>query len=55
MDYARNNYVAQPEDKGVRLTPPDLGVYDEFVIKWLYSPIASNKTVQEEAVELENG
>ena len=53
MDYARNNYVAQPEDKGVRLTPPDLGVYDEFVIKWLYSPIAGNKTVQEEAVELE--
>ena len=29
MDYARHNYVAQPEDKGVKLTPPDLGVYDE--------------------------
>ncbi len=53
MDYARNNYVAQPEDKGVKLTPPDLGIYDEFVIKWLYSPIAGNKTVQEEAAELE--
>lgn len=23
MDYARFNYVAQPEDKGVRLSPPD--------------------------------
>ena len=28
MDYARNNYVAQPEDKNVRLIPPLLGVYD---------------------------
>lgn len=53
MDYARNNYVAQPEDKGVKLTPPDLGVYDEFAIKWLYSPVAGNKTVQEESAEIE--
>lgn len=37
MDYARFNYVAQPEDKGVRLTPPDLGVYDDFLVKWTYS------------------
>ena len=36
MDYARFNYVAQPGDKGVKLTPPDLGPYDEFAIKWLY-------------------
>ena len=28
MDYARFNYVAQPQDKGVKLTPPYLGVYD---------------------------
>ena len=28
MDYARFNYVAQPEDKGVKLTPPNLGIYD---------------------------
>ena len=25
MDYARFNYVAQPTDKGVKLTPPELG------------------------------
>lgn len=36
MDYARFNYVAQPGDEGVRLTPPDLGVYDEYAIAWLY-------------------
>ena len=50
MDYARNNYVAQPGDKekGVRLTPPDLGVYDYFSIKWLYSPINSANTSKEE-------
>ena len=39
MDYARFNYVAQPGDRGVKLTPPDLGVYGEFVINWLYSSL----------------
>ena len=36
MDYARYNYVAQPGDKGVRLTPPELGEYDYFAIDWNY-------------------
>lgn len=36
MDYARFNYVAQPEDKDVKLTPPDLGEYDEFLVKYAY-------------------
>lgn len=36
MDYARFNYIAQPTDKGVYMTPPDLGVYDYFLIKWNY-------------------
>lgn len=39
MDYARFNYVAQPQDRGVRLTPPSLGVYDVFAIHWLYTPV----------------
>lgn len=39
MDYARNNYVAQPGDKGVKLTPPLLGVYDKYAISWGYKPI----------------
>ncbi|MEY8591013.1 zinc-dependent metalloprotease [Butyricimonas hominis] len=49
MDYARFNYVAQPGDKGVKLTPPELGVYDYYVIKWLYSPIPEAKDMWEEA------
>lgn len=39
MDYARFNYIAQPEDLNLKMTPPDLGVYDEYAIKWLYTPI----------------
>jgi hypothetical protein len=38
MDYARFNYVAQPGDRNVRLTPPSLGVYDRYAIEWLYKP-----------------
>lgn len=50
MDYARFNYVAQPGDleKGVKLTPPSLGVYDLYAIKWLYSPIVQAKSSEEE-------
>lgn len=38
MDYARFNYVAQPGDfeKGVKLSPPELGIYDYYAIQWLY-------------------
>ena len=36
MDYARFNYVAQPGDEGVSLTPPYLGVYDYYAIEWGY-------------------
>ena len=50
MDYARFNYVAQPGDKGVKLTPPDLGVYDEYVIKWLYTPLPGLSPKEEAAV-----
>lgn len=39
MDYARNNYVAQPGDKGVKLTPPILGDYDRLAIKFGYKLI----------------
>ena len=53
MDYARFNYVAQPGDEGVKLTPPYLGVYDEYAIKWAYSPIAGNLDFKEEAKILE--
>lgn len=54
MDYARYNYVAQPGDKerGVRLTPPVLGVYDEYVIHWMYTPILDAKTPKDEIATL---
>lgn len=42
MDYARNNYVAQPEDKVTQLMPK-IGVYDHFAVEWGYSifPVSS--------------
>ena len=46
MDYARFNYVAQPEDKGVALMP-NVGVYDKHAIRWGYKPIL-DKTAEEE-------
>jgi hypothetical protein len=55
MDYARFNFIAQEGDfeKGVKLNPPDLGVYDYYVIDWLYSPIFSANTPEEEVPVLE--
>lgn len=53
MDYARFNYIAQPGDKDVCLTPPGLGVYDEYAIRWLYSPLPGNLSPEEEAKTLE--
>jgi hypothetical protein len=38
MDYARFNYVAQPEDEGVCFIPI-IGPYDKHSIKWGYRPI----------------
>lgn len=49
MDYARFNYVAQPTDKGVRLSPPDLGPYDEFLVKYTYCPVPEARTSKQEA------
>jgi len=54
MDYARFNYVAQPGDKGVRLTPPDLGVYDCFLVKWNYQPLPQVNDEWEEQAILES-
>jgi hypothetical protein len=47
MDYARFNYVAQPEDKGVSLMP-DVGPYDKYAIMWGYKPILEAKTPEDE-------
>lgn len=50
MDYARFNYIAQPGDleRGVRLTPPALGPYDLYAVKWLYQPLPEAKTAKQE-------
>ena len=55
MDYARNNYVAQPGDaeRGVRVTPPALGVYDYFLIRWAYTPLLDAKSSREEVPVLD--
>jgi hypothetical protein len=46
MDYARFNYIAQPEDGDVALMP-DIGPYDKYAIEWGYRPIL-DKTAEEE-------
>lgn len=53
MDYARFNYVAQPGDEGVRLTPPYLGEYDRFLIKYAYCPVPQAHSFAEDAAEVE--
>lgn len=52
MDYARLNYVAQPEDKGVKLTPPDLGAYDHLLVEWNYKPF-EGKNLEEKTKKIE--
>jgi hypothetical protein len=52
MDYARFNYVAQPEDKGVALMP-NIGPYDKYSISWGYRPILDAKTAKDEKKTLD--
>lgn len=55
MDYARNNFVAQPGDleRGVRLTPPPVGVYDIYAINWGYRLIPGADTPEAEKPTLD--
>ncbi len=53
MDYARFNYIAQPEDKGVALMP-DIGPYDKYAIAWGYRPILDAKTPEDEKKTLDS-
>lgn len=48
MDYARFNYIAQPEDKGVALMP-NIGPYDKHAINWGYRPILDQSAEEEKA------
>ena len=46
MDYARFNYVAQPEDKITsKGLYPRIGDYDKWAIEWGYTYFADSKTV----------
>lgn len=49
MDYARFNYVAQPED-GLETKHmfPGVGVYDKWAIEWGYKPIFDTKDAEED-------
>jgi hypothetical protein len=49
MDYARFNYVAQPEDTGVALMP-NIGVYDKYAIAWGYKPILDTPAEAEKEI-----
>ena len=52
MDYARFNYVAQPGDDGVRLSPPELGPYDYWLVEFAYKPVIEASDMYEEAREI---
>lgn len=47
MDYARFNYVAQPED-GITDLFPRIGDYDMWAIEWGYKYFADTKSAEEE-------
>jgi len=51
MDYARFNYVMQPED-GVSPIDYEPGPYDKFVIEWGYKQFAGDLSPKEESVLL---
>ncbi len=52
MDYARFNYVAQPEDGDVALMP-NIGPYDKYAIEWGYRPIL-DKSAEDEKKTLDS-
>ncbi len=54
MDYARFDYLVQPEDKiDPKLLIPGIGPYDKFSIRWGYAPIANAKSPDEETKTLD--
>ncbi len=54
MDYARFNYVAQPEDSiPLAQLIPTVGVYDKYAIRWGYAPIPGARTPDDERTALD--
>ena len=55
MDYARYNYVAQPEDSiDVNDLVPRVGPYDKFAIMWGYTPIPGAQNPEQERPTLDS-
>ncbi len=52
MDYARFNYVAQPEDEGACFDPK-VGTYDKYSVMWGYRPILDAGSADEEKETLD--
>ena len=54
MDYARFNYVVQPEDKvDVADLIPRIGPYDKWATMWGYKPIPNAKSAEDEKKTLD--
>lgn len=53
MDYARFNYVAQPDDEGVCFMPK-IGLYDKWAIRWGYRPIPQAPSPEAERATLDS-
>jgi hypothetical protein len=54
MDYARFNYVAQPEDGiDVEDLVPKIGPYDRFAIRWGYAPVPGATSADDERPALD--
>ncbi len=54
MDYARFNYVAQPEDNiALNDLIPKVGVHDKYAIRWGYAPVPGARTPDEERAALD--
>jgi hypothetical protein len=51
MDYARFNYIAQPEDKGVRYIRK-MGPYDDYAVNWGYRILPNAKSPEDEVSTL---
>ncbi len=53
MEYARQNYIAQPGDENIRFIR-QIGPYDSYVVNWGYRVIPSAKTPEDEKAILDD-
>ncbi|WP_432222007.1 zinc-dependent metalloprotease [Flavobacterium sp. TMP13] len=52
MDYARYNYIAQPEDKNIRFIR-QMGPYDHYALNWGYRVIPNTQSINDEKETLD--